>query len=183
MAWSDRASPHSVDRLSPKPAEGKHHCEESAVRGLGVRGRSYDDRSVSWWFQHRSGIPCLSLTAASLPLLQCLGSALFTLTPVRPLRGTGARDSGLAARPRLQDCHNTLPRSAASWSPAAYLYQVLPITCSHAHALRATQTHSWLSGAATSCGLGAGSDSTPTATCQLPRLPVAPLQKPALTSL
>lgn len=48
------------------------------MRGLGVRGRSCDDRSVSWWLQHRSGISCLPLTAASLPLLQCLGSALFT---------------------------------------------------------------------------------------------------------
>lgn len=125
----------------------------------------------------------LAFKAASLPLLHVSAQRCLPLPPVRPLRGTGARDAGLAARPRLQDCHNTLPRSAASWSPAAYLYQVLPITCSHAHALRATQTHSWLSGAATSCGLGAGSDSTPTATCQLPRLPVAPLQKPALTSL
>lgn len=153
------------------------------MRGLGVRGRCCEDRSVSWWFQHRSGIPRLPLTAVSLPLLQCLGSALFAFNTCRAPERDRSPGLGLGGPARPRDCHSTLPRTAASWSPAAHLYQVLPITCSHAHALRATQTHSWLSAAATSCGLGAGSDSTPTAACQLPRLPRAPLQKPALTSL
>lgn len=42
----------------------------------GVRGRSCDDRSFGWWFQHRR-IPCLPLTVASLPLPLRLCSALF----------------------------------------------------------------------------------------------------------
>ena len=46
----------------------------------GVRGRSCDARSFSWWFQHRSRVPCSPLPAASLPLPLCLCSALFAFS-------------------------------------------------------------------------------------------------------
>lgn len=178
MAWSDRVSPHSVDRLSPKPAKGKHRCEESAVRG-----RSCDDRRFSWWFQHHSGIPCLPLTAASLPLLQHLSSALFTFNTCQAPERDRSPGLGLGGPAQAPGLSQHASQKCCFLEPSRLPVQVLPITCSHAHALRATQTHSWLSGAAASWGLGAGSASTPTATRQLPQLPVAPLQEPALTSL